>query len=70
MRLNAATDLRTTAWAKHHPRRIHVRVGPWNFTATEAEAVALASDLVAAIEELRADPPTNARPPRRRTDDE
>lgn len=43
MKLNAATDLWTAAWAKYHPRRIHVRIGPWNFTATEAEAIALAA---------------------------
>ena len=66
MRLNAQSELDADAVPKYHNPRVMIRIGPWRFTATEAEAMRLADDLVDAVEALRADRrdrPTAAWPP-------
>lgn len=55
MRLNAQTELDADVVPKYNADRIAVRIGPWRFTATEAEAMRLAHDLADAVTALRAD---------------
>ncbi|OCB42187.1 hypothetical protein A9X02_01815 [Mycobacterium malmoense] len=52
--MNADGDMRVTVLAKRDPPRVQIHAGPLRFTATEAEAVTLATQLADAVAELRA----------------
>jgi hypothetical protein len=45
MRLNADGDMRVSVVAKRDPPKVQIRAGPLRFTAPEAEAVDLATQL-------------------------
>lgn len=55
MRVNAAHNVDFAAWSKMPERRVHLRVGWHRYTATAAEALELARQLVVAVESVKAD---------------